>query len=390
MQLKLLSTVDAASPFFGQTPTVVPGDEWVLAGLTTPDSYALLPLSDGTASYAGGATRQSWLNAIYDRSMRDWYATDEVGDTFTIVVNDQSPTQTASIPTQQWYTHIPITPVILGDYVSDPDDAESLLAYSGLSVSGLSIVSHVYNPGQVNERTVWQIQGTPGAAGSGSISLIATDPYGATLNLSAFSYDTDEAILVPQVSTGTTTLAIGLAAFDSAGLNLVGIIPELSGVAVGNIFSQIPPALTYVIPGTAAVLYVSGVARPVVIGLTQAAAIAALEAAGFIVSVEAQYTEDDESFGLVIAQSPSSGVALAGETVLITVSLGVLDVLAEVRAHKPGFFDGLYRVPGDTFNLTEPEQYSPYWMEFINGVPASWAGRIAVFNPYVDREILEF
>lgn len=66
----------------------------------------------------------------------------------------------------------------------------------------------------------------------------------------------------------------------------------------------------------------AGVTVPDVVGDTQANATAALEGAGFVVSVQEQYS-NSVAVGLVIGQQPSGGAEVpAGSVVVIVVSLG--------------------------------------------------------------------
>ncbi len=45
-------------------------------------------------------------------------------------------------------------------------------------------------------------------------------------------------------------------------------------------------------------------------------------------------------------------------------------VLASVRAHRAGFFAGLSRPMGAVFQISDPLQFSPYWMAFVGAVSA--------------------
>jgi serine/threonine-protein kinase len=59
---------------------------------------------------------------------------------------------------------------------------------------------------------------------------------------------------------------------------------------------------------------------PNVLGLSEASAVAALENAGFVVSIEDQVVLDEGNDGKVIDQSPNGGQkADSGSTVTITV-----------------------------------------------------------------------
>lgn len=105
---------------------------------------------------------------------------------------------------------------------------------------------------------------------------------------------------------------------------------------------------------------------------------------------------DSLPFNQVISQSPAPGTLVDPfTTVTIIVSLGDVvpgpsEVSVLVRAFQNGFFGGLYRYRDDTFYLSTPEQYSPYWMEFIDTPPVDWTPQLEVFDAYIDREMLEF
>ena len=94
----------------------------------------------------------------------------------------------------------------------------------------------------------------------------------------------------------------------------------------GEVVGQDPPAGKKVVEGTEVVLDVSkgakSVAVPNVVGMTEANARSALEAAGFQVSSTSAPSDSTPS-GSVSAQSPSGGTsAPKGSTVTITVSTG--------------------------------------------------------------------
>ncbi len=320
MQLKQLGTLSASSPFYSATPTIVPGHEWVLQLKTSENAEDLLALSDGTASYSGSSARQTWLNAIYNRLLRDWYDTTEAGDYFTIAVNDVTPTQTGTVPAQAWFTNIAITPLILSDYVSDADDAESSIAFTGLSITGLSIASAIYNSGQPNERTVKQIEGTPSTPGSGTISLTATDPWGKSVAISGFAYTITAGIQVPTVDEGSTQYLDAVDELTTAGLTTVQLIPQDNAATVGIVFDQSPAGGTYVVTGTPVVLYVSGIEVPDVVGETLVDAQTALTAAGFS-GTPTYVRTSNYTAGTVISQTPAADtVLLEAQVVALTIA----------------------------------------------------------------------
>lgn len=59
-----------------------------------------------------------------------------------------------------------------------------------------------------------------------------------------------------------------------------------------------------------------------------------------------------------------------------------------VRAARDGFFDGKQRSTGDTFAITHPDQYSPYWMTFVDAIPSSWTTFLRVYSADVERSVL--
>jgi hypothetical protein len=98
-------------------------------------------------------------------------------------------------------------------------------------------------------------------------------------------------------------------------------------VAVGVVISQYPDAGDTVAWGSEFDIEVSlGVETaemPDVLGLTQAAAVAAIEGAGLVASISTDYSETVDA-GDVISQIPDAGVSVeTGSDVCIVVSLGV-------------------------------------------------------------------
>jgi len=61
-----------------------------------------------------------------------------------------------------------------------------------------------------------------------------------------------------------------------------------------------------------------------------------------------------------------------------------------VRAFKVGQFANIYRNINDTFVITDPYQYSPYWMAFVDTPPSDWVPYLSPFVELYDREMLEF
>ncbi len=63
-----------------------------------------------------------------------------------------------------------------------------------------------------------------------------------------------------------------------------------------------------------------------------------------------------------------------------------VEVSVTVRAIEPGYFDGNLIEIGQTFEITSPEQYSPYWMLFIDTPPFSWNAFLRPFNVEVESD----
>lgn len=342
MQVQQLGTLAASSPFFGATPTIQAGYEWVLAQTTTPDNETLTSLSDGTASYSGSAARQHWLNAIYNVLLRDWYETTEAGDTFTIYVNNLAPTQTLAIDPQQAWTNILFDGPILDDHSNDPEgDPLTWDADLGDTLpTGVTIQSVVLNSGEENERTVQRPRGTPATGQDGDYEIIlrGTDIAGDTVTLTAFTLTVGIGVLVPTTDEGATHYLDALDELDLAGLGNVDIAPEINGATAGIVFDQDPEGGTYAIPGSAAILYVSGVAVPDVDdpGTSQATAQSAITAADLTPSIQTQYSQTIP-IGEVIEQDPEAGTILAPEDIVsIVISLGPAnsDALSDFRARR--------------------------------------------------------
>jgi len=93
-------------------------------------------------------------------------------------------------------------------------------------------------------------------------------------------------------------------------------------IVAGNIISQVPGPGVATCGSTVQVATSLGpCVVPNVVGMAQAAAEAAINAAGFTDSNDFAY-DDSVAIGLVISQAPGTGVQLCGSNVNITVSLG--------------------------------------------------------------------
>ena len=134
-----------------------------------------------------------------------------------------------------------------------------------------------------------------------------------------------ESVTVPDLSGMTAKEA--QAALDKVGLKATAGTAQYSdSVDVNKIISQNPTSGQKVAKGSTVEYILSlgteSVSVPDVVGKGEAAATAALQNAGFKVTVDYAY-DDKVSEGNVISQSPSSGQKIAkGETVSLTVSNG--------------------------------------------------------------------
>jgi beta-lactam-binding protein with PASTA domain len=160
--------------------------------------------------------------------------------------------------------------------------------------------------------------------------VFSQDPAGGT----SATYESDVEITI---STGRADVTVPDVVDDDISAAIIsvedaGLLVALSGsysetVALGYVISQDPAAGVSVAYGSAVNIELSlGVQTaemPDVVGLTQAAAVNAIEGAGFVASVSTDYSETVDA-GDVISQVPDAGVSVeTGSDVCIVVSLGV-------------------------------------------------------------------
>ncbi len=55
-----------------------------------------------------------------------------------------------------------------------------------------------------------------------------------------------------------------------------------------------------------------------------------------------------------------------------------------VMAIEVGYFNGYEIEIGETFEITAPQQFSPYWMKLIDTPPFSWQGYLKAYSQSVD------
>jgi eukaryotic-like serine/threonine-protein kinase len=125
------------------------------------------------------------------------------------------------------------------------------------------------------------------------------------------------------------SVASARAAIATAGLRSAVVDQASSSVQKGLVISSNPAQGNNVAPNSLVTLYVSTGAAPVAVpntvGDTQTAAQSALQAKGFVVSVQPDPNSTQPS-GTVVKQNPNGGTALPGSTVTITVSGGAVNV----------------------------------------------------------------
>lgn len=55
-----------------------------------------------------------------------------------------------------------------------------------------------------------------------------------------------------------------------------------------------------------------------------------------------------------------------------------------VRAYRRGYFAGRQREVNDEFSITTPYEFSPYWMDFVDAIPATWTPFIRGYVQSID------
>ena len=295
--------------------------------------YASLPY-DGriTASY------REW-----DVATQDYVQDGLGGHTFTYVLGNATPTEDSTIDDQQAYTNIAYSGPILDNYVSDGDgDTLTFTVQSGTLPTGVDIESVILNEGTPSERTVSQILGTPetGQEGTETLTIRATDLYGAYVDLTDFDLVTDIGVLVPTLEGETIEDAI--TAIEATTLGEVSIQYQIDLGPEGIVLLADPEAGTYVPPGTPVSLVVSqrlsletDVTVPYLIGYTQAPAE---------IAIAAIYCTPDVTgtTGTVTAQDPDAfTVVPRGTTISITLGGAINSVPSNRRRALPPYNSGV-------------------------------------------------
>lgn len=146
-------------------PDIAANDVLKAPATTNPSAFSLTIGTDCQFSYSGDGSRQDALNiGVYDFSVQAFHA-----DDIDFWSNNQAP-----IPPEPdsivfyWMQGVPITPIDLTPYCTDPEgDTLTVTAVSGLA-AGLSITANV-------------ISGTPSASGISVLTLRCADITGASV-----------------------------------------------------------------------------------------------------------------------------------------------------------------------------------------------------------------
>ena len=199
--------------------------------------------------------------------------------------------------------------------------AQAAIAAAGLTVAITEAYSDTIPAGSVISQT--PAMGTLVARGSAVALIVSKGP---------------KPVAVPDVKGETQTAA--QATITAAGLTVDTTTEAYSDtIPPGSVISQTPAMDTLVAPGSAVALVVSKGPEPVAVpdvkGETQAAAVAAIEAAGLTVDTLTEAYSNTIPAGSIITQTPAMGTLVArGSTVSLVVSKGsepvaVPDVVGE-------------------------------------------------------------
>ena len=181
-------------------------DTTVATVSVSSDTISVTPVSDGTATITVTATDPGGLTASL---------------TFTVTVNDtgpanQSPTVSWTIPDQPLERNGPSKSVILSSRFSDPDD--DMLSYSASS-SDTSVATVSVSGGIL---TI-----TPGANGTSTVTVIATDPGGLTA-----SQTPTATVSQAPVTTGTIPMLVLAESDQSRSIDVASYFSDPDGEAL--------------------------------------------------------------------------------------------------------------------------------------------------------------
>lgn len=304
-----------------QSPPVAVGDTFYADLVTSPGGYAITVNGDGTivVDVRGDTTRQRFQADIYDQSLGAFYGS------FTVFINNHAPqlnVQPANllVLTGDTIAALDFTPTdpAATDYVID-QDAELItgVQISGSLPTGLSFAGNV-------------LSGTPTSVVDTSVTFRFSDPAGEYVDVS-MGIKTDPGAIVPNIV--GLTQAEADANVSSVGLFLDTTTTDYSpGVPAGNVMAQDlnPGSRVFLSSTINATISLgplpSGATVPDVVGLTQAAAEAALTAANLTAQIQEVYG-GNAAAGVVIHQFPAAGSPVdAFSDVTIDVSQGAATV----------------------------------------------------------------
>jgi beta-lactam-binding protein with PASTA domain len=210
-------------------------------------------------------------------------------------------------------------------------NAQSAITSAGLTVGGVTMTNSITVPiGTVISQT--PAAGTNVAPGS-RVDLVVS-----------LGVAVPNVVGSPQAAAQTALTAAGLT---------VGVVSTANSLTVplGSVISQNPTAGTNVAAGSAVDLVVSlGVTVPDVVGSPQAAAEAAIVAAGLTVGTVTTAMSETVPTGNVISQTPAGGINVSpGSAVALVISSGPPAFLMGVQ-HDPAtgpLVNSLYRIRTD-------------------------------------------
>jgi beta-lactam-binding protein with PASTA domain len=293
-----LPALGVISVLQGESPASV-GDVMIDDVNTSRQGYGLMLNGDGTFSInAGGDKTVEFFSAnIFHVGSLSY------DGTYTVFVNDPGPSQVSTIPNISSPLGVFISLDFVADgYVVDPIGAGLIgTVISGALPSGVTLVGSL-------------LSGFAQTTINNTLSVRLTDVAGESLTVSFLI------VVIGQVTVPNLYDLTGAAA--SSALSALGLVPVFSiqpaydnTVPFGSILSQQPVAGFMVSQGTQVILQTSlgstvEVFVPSVIGLTYAAALAALNTAGFTQISSIFVFSVAFAPGFVAIQTPAAGSAV--------------------------------------------------------------------------------
>jgi hypothetical protein len=255
----------------------------------------------------------------------------------TIAAANQPPVITSFAPASLSPTASPSSPLAFSVTASDPDGDPLSYSWTLDGVAVMTGTSFVYTP-------------PVGATGTRIVRVTVSD--GNALSPDAAEQrvvriETAPPVLIPVPNVVGITQAAAEAAITAAGLAVGNVTTAFDPVVpAGSVISQLPAAGTEVAAGTPVALVVSLGPEPVlipvpnVVGITQAAAEAAITAAGLVVGNVTTAFDPVVPAGSVISQLPAAGTEVAaGTPVALVVSLGPEPVAMRCDVDRDGDID---------------------------------------------------